>query len=135
MFFRLTCAAFAAVICLSAQAEVPTVDSDGKPGNIRCKSVAGGNFIKAVHTDKIIFLLTNTPTAALAADQPALGQIPLNDELDIKVLDDPNTVADLKGKVLTFLGAVNNALNRQYVKIIDVDYAVVCPSVQQPVSD
>jgi hypothetical protein len=123
--------AILAAVALSAHAAVPPVDSVGKAGNIRCKTVAGGGVIRAVHTDKIIFELLGTPQAQLAADQPALNQVPVNDELDIKVLDDPNTVADLKGKVLTFLGAVDSAANRQLVKIIDVDYAVVCPNVQQ----
>jgi hypothetical protein len=135
MFFRILSAAIAASLFVSAQAAVPPVDAVGKAGNIRCKAVAGGGVIRAVHTDKIIFELTGTPVAALAADQPALNQIPVNDELDIKVLDDPNTVADLKGKVLTFLVAADTSANRMLVRIIDVDYAVVCPNVQQTVGD
>lgn len=122
------CAAL--LVSLAAQAEVPVVDAIGKPGTVRCKNVAGGP-IRAEHIDKIIFQLVGHPVAVLAADQPAIDQIPLNDPLDIKVKDDPTTVADLKGKVLSFIGAQDTPANRQTVKVIDVDYAVVCPNVLQ----
>ncbi len=131
MNLRPLCAAIAAFVSLNALAAVPPVDAVGKPGNIRCKTVAGGGVIRAVHTDKIIFELTGHPMALLAADQQALNQVPLNDPLDIKVLDDPNTVADLKGKVLTFLGAADTPANRMLVKVGQVTYAVVCPNVVQ----
>jgi hypothetical protein len=42
------------------------------------------------------------------------------------VLDDPTTITDLKGKVLTFMGAPNTPPNRDQIAIDDVDYAVVC---------
>jgi hypothetical protein len=52
--------------------------------------------------------------------------VPRLTELDIKVKDNPKTVADLKGKVLTFLGAATTATNRALIRIVDVEYAVIC---------
>jgi hypothetical protein len=106
---------------------VPSVDKVGKPAQIQCTVSASGAPIFAAHADKIIFKLTGSLVAVDPAKQAALDAIPRDSELDIKVLDNPTTVADLKGKVLTFLGAVDNAAARQAVVIIDVDYAMVCP--------
>jgi hypothetical protein len=114
-----------------AFADVPPVDGVGRPARVIC-NIVGGQVVPAVHADKIIFRLTGPIQAAQAADQAALDAVKRNTELDIKVLDDPATVADLKGKVLTFLGGVDNVASRQFVKIIDVDYAMVCPAVPQP---
>ena len=61
-------------------------------------------------------------------DQPQLDAVPRNRRLDIKVLDDPRTIADLKAKVLTFLGAAVLPANLNTIVIDDVDYAVVCPN-------
>ncbi len=132
--FQLTvrAAAVAAVLAPTlAVADVPALDRVGKPARVLC-NIVGGQPVLAAHADKIIFKLTANLLALNANDQAALNALPLNDELDIKVIDDPNTVADLKGKVLTFLRAVNNAANRQLVKIVDVDYAMVCPLIPQP---
>ncbi len=132
LHFTLRATAAAAVLVPTlALADVPTLDPLGRPARILC-SVPGGQPVFAVHADKIIFKLTGHPQAANANDQAALSALPLNDEMDIKVLDDPTTIADLKGKVLTFLRAVNSAANRQLVRIVDVDYAMVCPLVPQP---
>jgi hypothetical protein len=103
---------------------VPPVDRVGKPARIPCNTTTG---IEAKHADKIIFKITGMLVALSPAEQGKLDMIPRDTELDIKVLDDPKTVADLKGKVLTFLGAVDNAAARQAVTIIDVEYAMVCP--------
>lgn len=111
---------------LAAQAEVPTVDGDGEPAVVVCRLNPAGNPMPAIHMDKIIFRITGDLTAAAAADQPALDAVPHSSKLDIKVLDDPETVADLKGKVLTFLGAEDSDANRANIVIDDVDYAVVC---------
>lgn len=128
----LRAAAAAAVLAPTlALADVPPLDSFGRPARVLC-NVAGGQPVFAVHADKIIFRLTNHPQAVNANDQMALNALPLNEEMDIKVLDDPGTIADLKGKVLTFLRAVNNPANRALLKIVDVDYAMVCPLVPQP---
>jgi hypothetical protein len=67
-------------------------------------------------------------TALVAGDQIALNAVPRLTTLDIKVLDDPRSVADVKGKVLTFLAAADTAANRNGIRIDDVDYAVVCPN-------
>lgn len=125
----------AAASALPAWADVPPVDDIGRPAMVRCRTVVGGGVIAAVHTDKIIFSLSGALVAANAADQAALNAVPRDTELDIKVLDDPRTVADLRGKVLSFIGALDNPQQRQGVKIIDVEYAMVCPNVQQPPQD
>jgi hypothetical protein len=48
------------------------------------------------HWDKIVFVIVNPDLASKT-------NLPANSELDIKVLDDPHKVADIKQKVLTFL--------------------------------
>lgn len=120
-------AAAAAFATVTANAAVPPVDPKGVPAWQKCPSPSDTTII--YHFDKIIFqIATGNLAAAIAADTAALNAIPRNTELDIKILDDPNTVAELKGKVLTFLGAVNSTGNRQLVRIISVQYAsVVCP--------
>jgi hypothetical protein len=119
--------AAAAFATAAANAAVPPVDPKGVPAWQKCPSPSDTTII--YHFDKIIFQIApGNLAAAIAADTAALNAIPRNTELDIKVLDDPNTVAELKGKVLTFLGAVNSAANRLLVRIISVQYAsVVCP--------
>lgn len=127
----LTCAAGLAGLAWPAHATVPTVDERGRPAEINCNSTAAGK-IKAAHADKIIFRLTGPLMAANPADQPALDQVPRDRPLDIKVLDDPTTVADLKGKVLTFLGAALGPAAYNAVDIVDVEYAMVCPVKNVP---
>jgi len=111
-----------------AQADVPIVDPIGHPAIVACKVLPNGVAVRAVHMDKIIFRITDALTAVAAADQPQLDAVPRNTPLDIKVLDDPRTVADLKAKVLTFLGATVNAPNRIAISVTEVAYAVVCPN-------
>ena len=69
------------------------------------------------HWDKIVFMVTSTTLAKKA-------NVPANTELDIKVLDNPKEVADLKQKVLNFLGVPNE--NKTSLRIIDVEYAIIC---------
>ena len=109
------------------QAAVPPVDRVGVPAVVVCGKTAGGANVYAIHMDKVIFHLTGVLTAAVPADQPDLNNVPRDSRLDIKVLDNPRTVADLKAKVLTFLRAQVTDANRENVTIDDVDYAVVCP--------
>ena len=120
--------AMAAVFPAVSQADVPVVDGTGRPARVVCKTLPGGNQIVAWHMDKIIFEIVGPLTALNAADQMALNAVPHQTALDIKVIDDPKTVADVKGKVLTFLGAADTAFNRGSLRIVDVDYAVVCPN-------
>jgi len=110
-----------------AQADVPPVDPIGQPAIVLCK-VVNGQPVRAVHMDKIIFHITGELVAANQNDQPQLDAVPRNRRLDIKVLDDPRTIADLKAKVLTFLGAAVLPANLNTIVIDDVDYAVVCPN-------
>lgn len=122
--------ALATVLIFPAQtrAEVPIVDHVGVAASITCGFTSAGVAVKAKHADKIVFVLTDALPAVLAGDQAALDAIPRNTELDIKVLDNAARVADLKGKVLSFIGAVDNAGTRQRVEIKWVLYAMVCPA-------
>ncbi len=126
-------AAFAAATALptSIGAAVPPVDSVGKAAIIKC-GTTNGVIIRAAHADKIVFVILGFLQAQTPNDQPALDLLPRNDPLDIKVLDDPKTVADLLGKVLTFLGAADNTANRQNIRILEVKYAMVCPTTAAP---
>ena len=112
-------------------AAVPPVDGVGKPALIRC-GTTNGVVVRASHADKIVFAILGFLQAQIPADQPALDMLPRNDGLDIKVLDDPKTVADLLGKVLTFLGAADTPVNRQNIRIMEVKYAMVCPTTAAP---
>lgn len=129
-----TSAASAAVVAALAfpaasLAVVPVVEAVGKGAVISCGVTTAGVTVYAQHADKIIFRLGGALQAANAADQPQLDQVPRNTELDIKVLDNPRRIADLKGKVLTFIGAADTAANRAGVGILQVQYAMVCPAV------
>jgi hypothetical protein len=109
----------------STIAAVPSIDKNGAPALATCPL---GNADRIYHFDKIIFEITDHLKAALAADQQRLDALPLKTKLDIKVLDDPRRIADLKGKVLTFIGALPIADNRLLIEIDEVEYAVVlCP--------
>jgi len=120
-------AALAVFASIPAQADTQTVDRIGKPARIRCNITADGTAVMAEHADKIIFHLTGALPAIDPVDQAALNAIPRNSKLDIKVLDDPTTIADLKGKVLSFIGAVDVAATRDVLVIDEVAYAMVCP--------
>ncbi len=118
----------AAIIPATSLADVPPVDPVGRPARIVCGIAAGGQQVFAAHADKIIFTISGAMVAQQPQDQAALNAVPRDSELDIKVLDDPRTIADLKGKVLSFMRAVDSAVARANLKIIDVDYAMVCPT-------
>jgi hypothetical protein len=78
------------------------------------------------HWDKIVFMVTDPKLASQV-------NVTANTELDIKVLDDPQKVADLKQKVLDFIGAPNG--NKSSIKIIDVEYAIICAMPPPPSSE
>ena len=71
------------------------------------------------HWDKIIFEIKNKKIAEQV-------QQPKDTELDIKVMDDPNEVADLKKKILDFLGLPMNSENRKGIKILNVEFSILC---------
>lgn len=111
-----------------ANAAVRPVDRIGKPALSACPTVVPRDTI--YHFDKVIFQLGNgNLIPIIAADFGPLNAIPRLTDLDIKIIDDPLTVAELKGKVLSFLGAQpNSPANRQLLRITDVEYAtVLCP--------
>lgn len=114
-----------------SNAVVPPVDSIGKGALIRC-GTTNGVVVRASHADKIVFEILGFLQAQIPADQPALDKVPRNTALDIKVIDDPKTVADIKGKVLTFLGAIDFPPNRDSLRIAEVKYAMVCPTTAAP---
>lgn len=111
-------------------AAVPPVDAVGKGAVLKCGTSSTGSPVNALHADKIVFMLTGGIQSKDPADQEALNQLPRNTELDIKVTDNPKTISDLRGKVLSFIGALDNPDSRADVKIISVSYAVVCPVVK-----
>jgi hypothetical protein len=71
------------------------------------------------HWDKIIFAIVD-PDLAKKVNLTA------NTELDIKILDDPHKVADIKQKVLDFLNVPNAP--KKAIQILDVEYAIICAS-------
>jgi PKD repeat protein len=71
------------------------------------------------HWDKIMFVITDSAISG------SLGFI-TETQLDIKVLDDPTTVADIEKKVLDFLKLPDNPQNRNAIAILDVEYAIIC---------
>ena len=125
-------AASAIALPTFTKAEVPTVDHVGKAAQIRCGAAANGKVVHASHADKIVFEILDVLQAQLGADQPDLNLVPRNTALDIKVIDDPTTVADIKGKVLTFLGAADIPPNRDKLRIVEVKYAMVCKTTAMP---
>jgi hypothetical protein len=76
------------------------------------------------HWDKIVFVIPNPQVAKRA-------HVPANTELDIKVLDDPHKVADIKQKVIDFLKLTSS--DRNAIKIVDINYAIIC-ALQAPPS-
>jgi hypothetical protein len=115
-----------------AAAAVPPVDAAGSAALSGCPAQLAAPAV--YHFDKIVFSIgssaTGGPTlkAASPNDQPAVDALPRRTDLDIKVKDNPRAVADLKGKVLAFLGAAPSAENRLLVAITQVAYAaVLCP--------
>jgi hypothetical protein len=78
------------------------------------------------HWDKIVFKINSTELAKRV-------NLTAGTELDIKVLDNPKEVADIKKKVLDFLGVPN--AKRETIQIIDVEYAIICaklPAIHPP---
>ena len=117
---------------VQAQATVPGVETIGRPASTTCPVPVAGATVKPSikHFDKVIFQIIGQLKAADPVDQPALLLVPPRTDLDIKILDNPTKVADLKSKVLTFLGAIDDDLNRQLIEIKEVEYtAVVCPQL------
>lgn len=113
-----------------AMAAVPLVEDVGIAALVTCPTTLATP--TAYHSDKIVFAITGPLVAANQADQAALTNLvnsQINRQLDIKVRDNPTRVADLTGKVLSFLGANrNDPTNRSRIRIISVTYAVaVCP--------
>ena len=106
---------------------VPPVDRVGRPALIICPAAAPPQAI--FHFDKVIFQLAPGNLFAINAnDAAALNALPRDTDLDIKIVDNPKTVAALEAKVLSFLGARNIEVNRDKLTISDVELSsVVCP--------
>jgi len=128
-------------------------DNDGlatfNPGlGLACPNV---NFsIYVLHCDKILFspegqrLVIQCPSPVVEPYDSAAGNGPFtvsrfdkNDQLDIKVLDNPQRVADVREKVAQFLNVLgctafdqrrqDATILKQDIKIIDVEYVVIPP--------
>ena len=113
-----------------AYAAVPPVDRAGKPALVVCPTTTAGAPNRIYHFDKVIFQIAVGDLVPIAAnDAAALKVLPRNTDLDIKIIDDPRTVADLESKVLSFLGAQpRSSGNRELLRISDVEYTtIVCP--------
>ena len=113
----------------SAMATVPRLEALGKGAISECPTIASTAKSQVYHSDKIVFMIGQGNLQPLiAADFAALNALPRLTELDIKIRDNPAAVADIKAKVLSFMGAANTLGNRDLLKITDVEYtAVVCP--------
>ena len=110
-----------------AYAAVPPVDRAGRPALTACGT---GTPQRIFHFDKVIFQLApGNLVPIIATDAAALNALPRNLDLDIKIIDNPRTVADLESKVLSFLGAQpRSSGNRELLRISDVEYTtIVCP--------
>lgn len=111
-----------------ASAAVPALEVEGKPAFQKCDPLATTGNIN--HSDKIVFMIGDNGNLQplVAADFAALNALPKLTELDIKIRDNPARVADIKAKLLFFLGAANTLANRALIRITDVEYAIaVCP--------
>jgi hypothetical protein len=108
---------------------VPTVETVGRGAITTCPSITTTGQAQVYHSDKIVFMIGDGNLQPLiAADFAALNAMPRLTELDIKIRDNPLAVADLKAKLLYFVGAANTTGNRALIKIVNVLYATaVCP--------
>jgi hypothetical protein len=131
--YLLPALALAAASYANHAAAVPFVETKGDAALSRCPAQLSLPTI--FHFDKVVFSIAPNPATGAAPlqaanpnDQPAINRLPRGTELDIKIRDNPVAVADLKSKVLTFLGALPTAANRSFIRIIQVTYETVsCP--------
>jgi hypothetical protein len=72
------------------------------------------------HWDKIVFKIVSPQVASQAG-------LPANTELDIKVIDDPRKVVDVKQTVLNLIKVPQ--AQRNSIEIVDVEYAIVCTQI------
>ena len=115
----------AMLFCNLATAAVPPIEGTGAAAITACPTPLAHE--TAFYSDKIVFKITGPLTAHLPEDQAKLNKLPRFTELDIKIRDNPNRIANIKSKVLTFLGAQPNATNAGYIEIGDILYtAIVC---------
>jgi hypothetical protein len=116
-----------ALVSAMASAAVPSVDSGRTPATTSCGTDPDtGRRQRLRHFAQVIFIIDQSLIAQDPRDQPVMSQLPQQTELDIKLAHSPTRIADLEGKVLAFLGAFDSLQNRQRIRIIDVDYTVVC---------
>jgi len=131
--------AIAAVLLGSALAVgmfTPKVEATENGNGIPSDSFATACLPEEVkHWDKIIFQILRDPSGTVDPSN-------LKTPLDIKVLDDPNSVANIDSKIRDFIKdfprsiavpgttLTEDAVDKLKIDIIDVEYAIVC--VQQP---
>jgi YVTN family beta-propeller protein len=72
------------------------------------------------HWDNIHFMITSSDLAEKV-------KLPINTELDIKILNDPYKAEDLKQKVLEFFKVPNES--KEGIKILDLNYDTICASL------
>jgi DNA-binding beta-propeller fold protein YncE len=71
------------------------------------------------HWDKIVFKITS-------ADIARKANMPVDSELDIKILDNPKEVSDIKKKVLDFLHIADKPEARSAIRIISINHTIIC---------
>ncbi len=112
------------LLVMSIGTILPTVSAGGGFLDI-CDSGSG----EIQHWDKIIF---TSSAAIFKQGEPTIAK---NTMADIKVLDDPTTVANLPQKVVDFLAFNSYTRNGgggfhpSQITVIDVEYAIACVSI------
>ncbi len=116
------------------------------PSPLACPAVMNPDPFAVTHCDKILFspkghgLVFQCPSFYVEPyDNPGVDIIRFdsNDTLDIKVLDDPQKVADVRAKVAQFMNQSGcfaekdhhaTPIDKTQIKILDVEYVVIPPS-------
>ena len=71
------------------------------------------------HWDKIVFKVTSNDIASSA-------NLPIDSELDVKIVDNPKEVADIKKKVLDFIHIADTPEARRAIEIISINHSIIC---------
>ena len=109
--------------------------------SVQSAQVGGYSGSGVVHCDKILFSPKTRITCPSEAVEPyselagpaTFENFGRSDQLDIKVLDNPQKVADVRAKVVLFLKELNcirangNQIQKSNIKVLDVEYVVFQP--------
>ncbi len=121
---------------------VDTISVGSKPYGVNYNPENGLIYVANSNSDSISIISIGHPNACLAyniqhwdnihfmitsSDLAERVKLPVNTELDIKILNDPNKAEDLKQKVLDFFKVPNES--KESIKIIDLSYDTICASL------